>query len=75
MLEHFGNRCQNILRACKEYMEGAPVGFSPAHGIGAQQGDHKGSSMGFKIMLMKLYPKLIETFEEKGFNCSQFTGP
>lgn len=55
-------------------MEGAPVGFFPGHGIGEQHGDHKGSSTGFKIMLRKLYPKLIEAFEEKGFDCSQFTG-
>lgn len=74
MLEHFGNRCQSILRVCKQYMEGAPVGFFPGHGIGEQHGDHKGSSTGFKIMLRKLYPKLIEAFEEKGFDCSQFTG-
>lgn len=75
MLDHFGNRCQSILFACKEYMEGAPVGFPLENGAGEAQGAQKRSSMGFKIMLEKLYPKLVETFQGKGFDCSQFMGP
>ncbi|OWM77461.1 probable ubiquitin-conjugating enzyme E2 24 [Punica granatum] len=75
VLEHFGNCCLNILSACKEYMDGAPVGFPSGHGIEREQENHKGSSTGFKIMLTKLCPKLIEAFEEKGFDCSQFMCP
>lgn len=56
-------------------MEGAPVGFPLENGAGEAQGAQKRSSMGFKIMLEKLYPKLVETFQGKGFDCSQFMGP
>ncbi|KAK4754438.1 hypothetical protein SAY87_002542 [Trapa incisa] len=76
VLEHFGDRYKSILLSCKQYLEGAPVRSSPVRGIVEEQhGDHEGRSMGFKIMLMKLYPKLIEAFENKGFDCSQFSGP
>ncbi|KAK4760225.1 hypothetical protein SAY87_023356 [Trapa incisa] len=75
VLEHFGNRYRNILLACKEYMEGGSVGFHLGHGIDGTDGTNKRSSMGFKIMLEKLYPKLVETFQEKGLDCNWFTVP
>ncbi|KAF8031164.1 hypothetical protein BT93_D0385 [Corymbia citriodora subsp. variegata] len=69
--EHFSNRSDNILHACKEYMKGAPVGFAFGGGEKAQE-TQKGSSTGFKIMLAKLFTKLIDAFTEKGIDCSQF---
>ncbi|KAH0717947.1 hypothetical protein KY285_013978 [Solanum tuberosum] len=70
--EHFGNRWKNILLACKAYMDGAPVGsaFQPKN---QDQEPIKGSSTGFKIMLGKLYPKLVEAFSNKGIDCSQLS--
>lgn len=70
--EHFGNRWKNILLACKAYMDGAPVGsaFQPKN---QDQEPIKGSSTGFKIMLGKLYPKLVEAFSDKGIDCSQLS--
>lgn len=50
-------------------MEGAHIGhpFKPRK---AEDEIEKGSSMGFKIMLAKLYPRLVEAFSDKGINCS-----
>lgn len=72
--EHFTRRVYHILTACKAYMEGAPVGC--AVGCGTTDEDRqKGSSTGFKIMLSKLFPKLVEAFSAKGINCSQLPTP
>lgn len=67
--EHFDRRAKHILSACKAYMNGAPIGF-------LTKGEHeKGNSMGFKIMLAKLFPKLVQAFSVKGIDCSQFIEP
>ncbi|TQD68634.1 hypothetical protein C1H46_045833 [Malus baccata] len=74
VIEHFTRRSQNILMACKEYMDGAPVGCA----IDFQKTEDKhskGSSTGFKIMLSKLLPKLVEAFSSKGIDCNRFMGP
>uniref|UniRef100_A0A2N9I682 UBC core domain-containing protein n=1 Tax=Fagus sylvatica TaxID=28930 RepID=A0A2N9I682_FAGSY len=72
--EHFRQRSQYILMACKAYMEGATVGC--AFGCGKTEGENsKGSSTGFKIMLAKLLPKLVEAFSNQGMDCSQFIEP
>ncbi|KAK9681969.1 hypothetical protein RND81_10G040300 [Saponaria officinalis] len=65
--QHFERRSQYILSACKAYMDGTPIGF------GTKTENEKGNSTGFKIMLAKLYPKLVEAFSEKGVDCSQVT--
>ncbi|XP_051134952.1 probable ubiquitin-conjugating enzyme E2 24 [Andrographis paniculata] len=66
--EHFSRRSKKILSACKAYVKGAPVGHPFNHG-NDEQGIQEGCSTGFKIMLTKLYPKLVEAFSEKGFIC------
>lgn len=70
--EHFGKRWKHILLACKAYMDGAPVGsaFQPKS---QDQEPIKGSSTGFKIMLGKLFPKLVAAFTDKGIDCSQLS--
>lgn len=70
--EHFTRRSQYILMACKAYMEGAPVGCAAGFDQNDQQ---KGGSTGFKIMLGKLFVKLLEAFADKDIECSQFTIP
>lgn len=69
--EHFSRRSKDILSACKAYMEGAPVGFAFGY-RNSEQENQQGSSMGFKIMLSKLFPKLVEAFSIKGIACSQY---
>lgn len=69
--EHFRQRSKNIVVACKAYMEGAPVGCA----FGYEKPEHEnqeGSSTGFKMMLSKLYPKLVQAFSEKGIDCSPY---
>ncbi|KDP20972.1 hypothetical protein JCGZ_21443 [Jatropha curcas] len=71
MEEHLQQRSQNILLACKAYMEGAPVACL----TGSGQMEHRcerGSSTGFKLMLAKIFPKLVEAFSAHGIDCSQF---
>lgn len=71
--EHFSQRCKYILLACKAYMEGAAVGT--ASGCKENGENSNGCSVGFKIMLAKLFPKLVEAFSSKGIDCSQFIEP
>ena len=71
MEEHFTHRSQDILFACKAYSDGAQVGNAYKHAKVLDQ-DHKNCSYGFKIMLAKLFPKLIAAFTERGVDCSQF---
>ncbi|KAI4299379.1 hypothetical protein L6164_032846 [Bauhinia variegata] len=69
--EHFSRRAQHILLACKAYLEGAPVG----HAFDCEGTEHENqqkTSTGFKIMLAKLFPKLLEGFFDKGIDCNQF---
>ncbi|XVE88043.1 hypothetical protein DITRI_Ditri19aG0037000 [Diplodiscus trichospermus] len=72
--EHFSRRAKIILSACCAYMEGAPVGFAHECGGNGDGENFKGSSTGFKIMLAKLFPKLVEAFSDQGIDCSQFRG-
>ncbi|XP_074308091.1 putative ubiquitin-conjugating enzyme E2 24 [Silene latifolia] len=65
--EHYERRSQYILSACKGYMEGTSFGF------GTKTEHVKGNSTGFKIMLAKLYPKLVEAFSENRIDCSEYT--
>ncbi|KAI3795842.1 hypothetical protein L1987_38502 [Smallanthus sonchifolius] len=65
--QHLSKRCMNILMACKAYLEGVPVGCCSDVEAGGQ-----GNSTGFKIMLSKLVPKLVEAFTAKGFDCGEF---
>uniref|UniRef100_A0A5B6ZR98 E2 ubiquitin-conjugating enzyme n=1 Tax=Davidia involucrata TaxID=16924 RepID=A0A5B6ZR98_DAVIN len=69
--EHFSQHSKNILLACKAYMEGAPVGCAFGYRRSEQE-SHQGSSTGYKIMLAKLFPKLVEAFSDKGIDCSEF---
>lgn len=69
--EHFSHCSCSILLACKAYMNGAQVGCAFEYGDFVGE-SHKSCSMGFKIMLSKLFPKLISAFTEKGIECHQF---
>ncbi|KAF6141984.1 hypothetical protein GIB67_037952 [Kingdonia uniflora] len=65
--EHFRSRSHSILLACEAYMDGAPVGWGTAEGE-----TRKSCSTGFKIMLAKLFPKLVAGFMASGIDCRQF---
>ncbi|GAU47434.1 hypothetical protein TSUD_86380 [Trifolium subterraneum] len=65
--EHFKKRSKHILFACKEYLEGASIGCGKT-----EHENQRGTSAGFKIMLAKLFPKLVDAFSDKGIDSSQF---
>ncbi|KAK7400578.1 hypothetical protein VNO78_11788 [Psophocarpus tetragonolobus] len=69
--EHFRKRSEHILLACKAYLEGASIGCAFVSGK-TEYENQKGTSAGFKIMLVKLSSKLVEVFSDKGIDCSQF---
>lgn len=52
-------------------MEGGHIGhpFDPKK---TDDETEKGSSTGFRIMLAKLYSRLVEAFSDKGIDCSDF---
>ncbi|KAK9014331.1 hypothetical protein V6N11_005493 [Hibiscus sabdariffa] len=70
--EHFSRRAETILLACNAYMEGAPVGFALDCGRNGLDANFKECSTGFKIMLAKLFPKLVDAFSNHGIDCSRF---
>ncbi|XP_011624445.1 probable ubiquitin-conjugating enzyme E2 24 isoform X2 [Amborella trichopoda] len=57
---HFQVRAKSILDACQSYMDGAKVGSCGLTGA------NKSSSAGFKMILSKLFPKLVSVFASKG---------
>ncbi|KAF5200060.1 Ubiquitin-conjugating enzyme family protein [Thalictrum thalictroides] len=70
--EHFSRHSHSILLACKAYMDGAPVGYAFGSESAVQKTQNS-SSTGFKLMLAKLFPKLISCFTDKGFaSCRLF---
>ncbi|GAA0162406.1 ubiquitin-protein ligase [Lithospermum erythrorhizon] len=69
--EHFNRHSEAILLACKAYMGGALVG-SPFGSKNTEQENQCRSSTGFKIMLAKVFPGLVEAFSNKGVDCSRF---
>lgn len=71
--EHFRLRSHSILLTCKAYMDDAKVSWASSPGEVTGE-THKSCSMGFKIMLSKLFPKLISTFTQKGIDCHLFLG-
>ncbi|KAL4386665.1 hypothetical protein GQ457_09G002460 [Hibiscus cannabinus] len=72
--EHFSRRAETIISACNTYMEGAPVGYALECSANGHDEHIEESSTGFKIMLAKLLPKLVEAFSEQGIDCSRFEG-
>ncbi|MED6194301.1 putative ubiquitin-conjugating enzyme E2 24 [Stylosanthes scabra] len=69
--EHFRKRSKDILLACKAYIEGAPIG-SAFECAKTEVENQKGTSTGFKIMLSKILPRLVEAFSDMGIDCSDF---
>ena len=76
--EHFKRRGYCILRACDAYMKGAQVGSLSEDclllsNVGAESTKNRNtSSVGFKLMLLKIVPKLISALSEVGVDCQEF---
>jgi len=64
--DHF-RRCRNfILAACDAYMKGAEVGSLSEVSSSSCSVPENNSSVGFRLMLAKVIPKLQSAFNELG---------
>lgn len=71
VLEHFRKRGPFILKACDAYMKGHLIG-SLAKDASAGDSNANSNSVGFKLMLAKVLPKLLSALNEVGAECQEF---
>eukprot|EP00253_Pinus_taeda_P036174 PITA_36174 len=62
--DHFRRRSQSILAACDAYMKGAEVGSLSEVPLNSDSVSENNSSVGFRLMLAKVMPKLQAAFNE-----------
>ncbi|XP_021753051.1 probable ubiquitin-conjugating enzyme E2 23 isoform X2 [Chenopodium quinoa] len=70
--EHFGQRGYYILKACDAYMKGYLIGSLAKDATLTEKSEANATSVGFKLMLAKIVPKLISTFNNIGADCHEF---
>ncbi|KAK4405362.1 putative ubiquitin-conjugating enzyme E2 23 [Sesamum angolense] len=71
VLEHFRKRGRYILKACDAYMKGHLIG-SLAKDASISDANMNSNSVGFKLMLTKVVPKLFSALSEIGADCQEF---
>ncbi|XP_057805932.1 probable ubiquitin-conjugating enzyme E2 23 [Salvia miltiorrhiza] len=69
--EHFRKRGPYILKACDAYMKGNLIG-SLAKDATAGETITNSNSVGFKLMLAKVLPKLVSSLNDVGAECREF---
>lgn len=72
MQEHFRERGYYILKACDAYMKGYLIGSLTEDASICESSIADANSVGFKLMLAKIVPKLISSLNEVGANCEEF---
>ncbi|KAJ8765002.1 hypothetical protein K2173_010474 [Erythroxylum novogranatense] len=70
--EHFRRRGHYILKACDAYMRGNLIGSLTKDASVSNKDDKNFNSVGFKLMLAKIVPKLYLAFNEVGADCLEF---
>ncbi|XP_078448256.1 ubiquitin-conjugating enzyme 23 isoform X2 [Wolffia australiana] len=70
--DHFRSRGKYILKACDAYMKGCPVGSLTKDGCMSSKSGDEQSSVGFKLMLAKIMPKLFAALKDVGADCGEF---
>lgn len=70
--EHFRERGYYILKACDAYMKGYLIGSLTEDASICETSIANANSVGFKLMLAKIVPKLISALNEVGANCHEF---
>ncbi|CAL5093426.1 unnamed protein product [Urochloa decumbens] len=69
--DHFCRRGQHVLRACEAYLhEGCPVGTLDGEAIATETSKDRSCSVGFKLALANVVPRLVEAFTEVGARTS-----
>ncbi|KAM1382701.1 hypothetical protein ACFX2F_035136 [Malus domestica] len=70
--DHFRRRGYYILKACDAYMKGYSIGSLTKDASLSDKSDVNSTSVGFKLMLAKIVPKLFSALSEVGANCQEF---
>lgn len=70
--EHFRKRGHNILKACDAYMKGYLIGSLTRDASVSDNSSPNSTSVGFKLMLAKIVPKLFLSLSEVGADCEEF---
>lgn len=70
--EHFKNRGYYILKACDAYMKGYLIGSLTEDASIGDKSIANANSVGFKLMLTKIVPKLLLAISEAGADCDEF---
>ncbi|XP_058090822.1 probable ubiquitin-conjugating enzyme E2 23 [Magnolia sinica] len=70
--QHFQRRGYYILKACDAYMEGCLVGSLTKDACRNEKSSENSNSVGFKLMLAKIVPKLDSALMEVGADRYQF---
>lgn len=70
-MEHYRKRGPFILKACDAYMKGHLIG-SLAKDAAVVDSNANSNSVGFKLMLAKVLPKLLSALNEVGAECRDF---
>lgn len=70
--EHFRRRGHYILKACDAYMKGCLIGSLTVDASSSDKTDQDSTSLGFKLGLGKIMPKLFLALSEIGADCEEF---
>ncbi|PHT97857.1 putative ubiquitin-conjugating enzyme E2 23 [Capsicum chinense] len=70
--EHFRMRGYYILKACDAYMKGFLIGSLRKDASISSHSSANSNSVGFKLMLAKIVPKLFLALKEIGVECEEF---
>uniref|UniRef100_A0A5B6ZUE8 E2 ubiquitin-conjugating enzyme n=1 Tax=Davidia involucrata TaxID=16924 RepID=A0A5B6ZUE8_DAVIN len=70
--DHFRRRGYYILKACDAYMKGYLIGSLTKDASASDKSNANANSVGFKLMLGKIVPKLFLALNEVGADCHEF---
>lgn len=70
--DHFRKRGYYILKACDAYMKGYLIGSLTEDASVSDKSNANSTSVGFKLMLAKIVPKLFMALSEVGADCHDF---
>lgn len=70
--EHFRRRGYYVLKACDAYMKGYLIGTLTKDASVSDKSNANANSVGFKLMLAKIVPKLFSALSEIGADCDEF---
>ncbi|GAB2291926.1 Probable ubiquitin-conjugating enzyme E2 23 [Dionaea muscipula] len=70
--DHFKRRGYYILKACDAYMKGYLIGSLSKDASITDKSDENATSVGFKLMLAKIVPRLFSALSELEVDCNEF---